>query len=269
MRLHKFLSLVVTCLCLGLFCRLSLLAQEQELSEAAQVVEVSAAWVRVWLMSEGPASQVDIVGESLKASNEPIELLSGAPPWFYTGYRDVEPGNMSIRVLRRDAARSQVASVAHRFRKRHYYTVLFTTHGQSSTIEVIEDTVDEKLKEKPTETTGEESESENERDPLNERTKAVVPRKIAVYHFLPNVNIEVAAPAVPFSKTLTFSERAVFNEPAADDIVLFIKPFFPDVVLEPAEIDFSMTESPSVSLLLIQDVYGRFSPRLVTNASLD
>ncbi|MFQ3577582.1 MAG: hypothetical protein SNJ52_01040 [Verrucomicrobiia bacterium] len=267
MSLPRSLRLVSGILGVALFFPFVILAQQEEATDAAPVTQEPAAWVRVWLMSDGPAGQVDVVAESTKTGEEPIGLLSGAPPWFYTGYRDIEPGNTTVNLLKRDAARTVVARLTHRFRKGHYYTLLITSEGQASNVEVIEDTVDEKITPKPEETAVEESEIESE--PGNVQTRPVVPRRIMIYHFLPNLDIEVAAPAVQFSGSLAFKQRAVINEPAAQDIVLFVKPVLKDVVVEPAEIDFSTTQNPSVSLLVIQDVYGRFSPRLVANGALD
>jgi|GEM_PF-6113171 len=238
--------------------------QGQDFSAPQEVVpppveEVPAAnpklaHVRTWFMAR-PAQPVDVV---LTAGSAPEDVLVSKPPaYFYCGYREAQPGSVRLQVYPRGSRERPLASREARLEARRFYTVLIRpgSGGSGYELELLDDT----LSETP-------APSESATPPS---APPAARHRIILYQFIEDRAVDLDIPALEFSGQLPPGDTRSLEAPSALPVVIRFK-FQDDAGKEVVgETDANLQEIPSLSVLIIRDLYGRFSPRLVANGILD
>lgn len=220
----------------------------EELPQEGSEKDETMAYVRVWFMV-AEKGDVDLVVR--RDGLEPDYLTSRPAPAFYGGYRDVAPGKVRFVVQPHGAAHPgsplppPLAESEETLVKGRFFTMLVTSAGERYRIEVLDDS--------PKSTTDQ---------------PAPVP-ELSAYNFVKEGTVKIKARESGAEANLAYGGRVRFTELPGTKLSLNVEWMDPSGRRHVRETDAELGNGSSFSLLVLRDLYGRFSPRLITNGRLD
>lgn len=215
-------------------------------------VEEDRTYLRTWFMAD-PGQVVYEVKAQREAATEPDILIQRPYAYQYAGYRDLAPGRTKLTVQIPGEPPRVVEQWQGNLRKGRFYTLLIRLRGSGLKLEVIDDSKTAPPPEKP----------EPGAPP------PPVLRRLFVYQFIEDQTVKLSIPSAGLERQLPPGTVDQVENLPVGTIELFLN--FRDTRGQEvvSETDFSTADTPSCSLLLIRDPYGRVSPRLVPNGQLD
>jgi hypothetical protein len=216
--------------------------------EGGIMQEESMAFVRIWHMV--PGSQGVKIAALVPGEEAPRILVQKPPASFYCGYRDLKPGSNKIQVLSLRQPPEILAQTEALFGKKGFYTILVSSKGKGYSIQVIDDTV-----RMPEEKEGVAIES-------------LPPPQLKLYQFIEGAEVVVQAIEAGRQAPLEFGKMVEFKGLAPGVLTLKLDCKEAKGVIE-TQTDVSLSAGSSYSLIVIRDIYGRFSPRVLPNGRLE
>lgn len=223
-----------------------------EPASAAPMMEEPTAFVRTWFMTDPRGTAHDVVARQDTAP-EPQFLLSRPYAYQYVGYRDLPPGRTRITVQVPGEPPRVLEQWEGNLAKGRFYTILIRARGAGLALEVIDDSKTAPPPEKP----------------QPGAPPPPVLRRLFLYQFIEGQTVTLSVPELGWERQLPPGTVDRIEDLPAGTVNLLLT--FKDAQGESrtSETDISTADTPSCSLILIRDLYGRVSPRVVANGRLD
>lgn len=228
--------------------------QEPAVEPEAPAANPKLAYVRTWFMARPPAP-VELVARIGDAAEEVLVAKPNA--YFYCGYREIKPGSAQIGVYPLGDRSKPVASMGARLRQGRFYTVLVRPGSTSGDYKM--EWMDDSLSDLPPDLPAD----------AEPEAKGPIRHRIRLYQFLEGQSVDLSIQAVGYNEKLQPGDTRVLDVESPQALVIEFQTqdaAGKDII---GETDANLKETPSISLLILRDLYGRFSPRVIGNGTLD
>lgn len=145
-----------------------------------------------------------------------------------------------------------MAEVEERFESQSFYTFLILEKGGRTELRVVDDTLPKEPKNRPP-----------------DAPPWVAPRTLRIYNFTQNSVMEMASPDLGLRQQLSFGEEVKMENLERKVFTLAVLDRSGEGEASRSVVEVDLVGNISVSVLLIRDLYGRFSPRVVVNGTLN
>ncbi len=226
--------------------------REQEPAPAKVEVE-NLAYVRTWFMTK-PHAPVDLIAT---IEGKPDETLVQKPyAYYYGGYRGLPPGATTVAIYPLGKRESAINQESTKFSKGRFYTVLVRPDGKKYKMEILDDTLRDPL-------------PPDDGDPNTPEPVMPIRHQFRIYQYLDDQPVAVNVPELSLSKEMKPGEVEKWLDVQAGPISISMTYKDEQGRESTASTDANLKDTASCSLIIMRDVYGRFTARLVPNGILE